>query len=79
MAVRAPSSAGPLHLAAARRDALCEVDALTAEVARLRRVQFAARSEKMSPEQRALFDEAIETDIAAVEAELETLRSPAAR
>ncbi|MEO8039530.1 MAG: IS66 family transposase, partial [Betaproteobacteria bacterium] len=56
-----------------------KIDALSAEIARLRRVQFAARSEKMNPEQRALFDETIETDIAAVEAELETLRPPAAR
>lgn len=43
-----------------------KIDALTAEIARLRRVQFAARSSMMSPEQPALFDEAIETDIAAV-------------
>ena len=52
-----------------------KIDALTAEIARLRRVQFAARSEKMNPEQRALFDEAIEADIAAVEVELEALRT----
>lgn len=51
------------------------IEALTAEIARLRRVQFAARSEKMNPEQRALFDEAIEADIAAVEVELEALRT----
>lgn len=50
----------------AERDAKIAVDAraivykdakivsLTAEVARLRRVQFAARSEKMDPDQRAL-------------------------
>ncbi len=43
---------------------------LTAEIRRLRRVQFAARSEKMDPEQRALFDEAITADIAALEDEL---------
>lgn len=53
------------------------IAALTAEIARLRRVQFAARSEQMNPQQRALFDEAIETDIAAVEAELESLQAPA--
>jgi transposase len=56
-----------------------KIAALTAEIARLRRVQFAARSEKMNPEQRALFDEAIEADIAAVEAELDSLRAPAAK
>ncbi len=44
---------------------------LTAEIMRLRRVQFAARSEKMDPEQRALFDEAMAADLAVVEAELE--------
>lgn len=55
------------------------IDALTAEISRLRRVQFAARSEAMNPEQRSLFDDAITADIAAVEAELEALQSPAAR
>lgn len=56
-----------------------KIDALTAEIARLRRVQFAARSEAMNPEQRNLFDEAIAADIAAVETELEALQSPAVR
>jgi transposase len=49
------------------------IDALTHEIARLRRVQFAARSEVMSPEQRALFDESTEADLAAAEAELAAL------
>lgn len=48
-----------------------KISKLTAEIMRLRRVQFAARSEKMDAEQRALFDEAMAADIAAVEAELE--------
>jgi len=52
-----------------------KIAALTAEVARLRRVQFAARSERMDPEQRALFDESVAADIAAVETELDALRS----
>lgn len=56
-----------------------KIDALTAEIARLRRVQFAARSEAMNPEQRSLFDDAIAADIAAVETELEALQSPAVR
>ena len=56
-----------------------KIDALTAEIARLRRVQFAARSEAMNPEQRTLFDDAIEADIAAVEEELQALQSPAVR
>ena len=42
-----------------------KISKLTAEIMRLRRVQFAARSEKMDPEQRALFDEAMAADIAA--------------
>lgn len=53
-----------------------KIDQLTREILRLRRVQFAARSEKLDPDQRVLFDEAIAADIAAVEAELDALRSP---
>ncbi len=45
---------------------------LTAEIRRLRRQQFAARSEKMPDAQRQLFDEAMAADIAAVEAQLES-------
>ena len=52
-----------------------KIAALTAEIARLRRVQFAARSERMDPEQRALFDETLDADIAAVESELEALQA----
>ena len=54
------------------------ISVLTAEIARLRRAQFAARSEKMDPAQRALFEETMAADIAAVEAELEALQSPPA-
>jgi transposase len=54
-----------------------KIDALTLEIARLKRVQFAARSERMDPEQRALFEEALAADLAVVEAELEALREPA--
>lgn len=49
------------------------IEALTQEIARLRRVQFSARSERMNPEQRALFDETMEADLAAAEAELSQL------
>ena len=49
---------------------------LTAEIARLKRLQFSARSEQFNPEQRALFEETMAQDIAAVEAELEALRDP---
>ena len=48
-----------------------KIQKLVREIARLNRERFAARSEKMDPEQRALFDEAMAADIAAVEAELE--------
>lgn len=56
-----------------------KIDQLTREIARLRRVQFAARSEKLNPEQLALLDDAINADIAATEAELDALRSPQAK
>ena len=47
---------------------------LTVEIARLRRTQFAACSEKMDPAQRTLFEDALAEDIAVVEAELEALQ-----
>ena len=43
---------------------------LAAEVARLRRLQFAARSEKMDPTQRALFEETLAEEIGAAESAL---------
>jgi len=51
------------------------IEQLTLQIARLKRMQFDARSEKMDPEQRALFDESMAADIAAVESELDELRS----
>lgn len=51
-----------------------KIDALTLELARLKRLQFAARSERMDPEQRALFQEALDADLAVVEAALEVER-----
>jgi len=51
-----------------------EIEALTFEIARLRRQQFAARSERMDAEQRSLFDETVAADIAAAEARLEALK-----
>jgi len=42
----------------------------------LRRAQFAARTKRMNPDQRDLFDETMAADIAALEAHLETLQSP---
>lgn len=61
------------HLATlAQRDQaiLCKdakIAQLTCEIARLRRLQFSAKSERMDPAQRELFDEAMAADIAALE------------
>ena len=56
-----------------------KIDKLTHELARLRRVQFAAKSERMDPAQREMFDEAMAADIAALEAELADIRRPDAK
>lgn len=50
---------------------------LTHEIALLKRFKFAKRSEQLSPDQASLLDDLIDTDIAAIEAELEALQ-PAA-
>jgi transposase len=64
---------------AANQRQLCERDALigklTYELKRLRRMQFAAKSERMDAVQRGLFDEAMAEDIAAVEAALEAAQA----
>lgn len=52
-------------------------DKLTHELARLRRLQFAARSERMSAEQRDLFEAAVAADIAAIEAQIEAAQAEA--
>ena len=74
--------ADQLQIIARHERTITERDAniakLNAEITRLRRVQFAARSEKMDPAQRQLFEETMAADIAAVEAELEALQSPPA-
>src|SRR5690606_25609685 len=51
------------------------IEQLTAEIRRLRRQQFAARSEKMPDAQRSLFDEAIAADLAMLEDALEAAQS----
>ena len=56
-----------------------KISKLTHEIARLRRVQFAAKSERMDPAQRELFDEAMAADIAALEAELTSLKTPSTK
>ncbi|MGH8147928.1 MAG: IS66 family transposase [Rhodanobacteraceae bacterium] len=53
-----------------------KIDKLTHELARLRRIQFAAKSERMDPGQRELFEASVAADIAALEAELATIASP---
>lgn len=55
------------------------IDKLTHEIAQLKRLKFAKRSEQMNPEQASLLDDLIDTDIAAIEAELQALQiEPAA-
>ncbi len=52
---------------------------LTHEMAVLKRLKFAAKSEAYSPEQRSLLEEAIDADIAALDGELDKVRGkPAA-
>ena len=52
-----------------------KIDKLTLELAVLKRFRFGKRSEQMTAEQRALFDESMLTDVAAIEAELDELSS----
>ncbi len=47
------------------------VEKMTHEMAVLKRLKFAAKSEAYSPEQRSLLEEAIDADIAAIEGELD--------
>lgn len=54
-----------------------KIDTLTAEIARLKRWQFGRRAESMDPAQRALFEDVVAADIAAIETELTALRDPA--
>ena len=43
---------------------------LSFEIAQLRRLKFGKKSEHLDAEQRALFDEALDADLAAAEAQL---------
>jgi transposase len=56
-----------------RRDGLM-IEQLTHEIAVLKRHKFAKRSEQISPDQGRLLDDLIDTDIAAIEAELKAAR-----
>ena len=53
------------------RDA--KIEKLSFEMAQLRRVKFGKKSEQLDAEQKALFDEAVDTDLAALEAQLAEL------
>jgi len=55
------------------------IEKLTHEIAQLKRLKFTKRSEQMNPEQASLLDDLIDTDISAIEAELQALQTlPAA-
>jgi transposase len=55
------------------------IEKLTHEIAQLKRLKFAKRSEQMNPEQASLLNDLIDTDIATIEAELQALQiAPAA-
>ena len=55
------------------RDA--KIDKLTFEIAQLKRLKYGAKSEQLSADQSALFDEAVEGDIAAIEEQIAALQA----
>ena len=59
------------------RDA--KIDKLSFEVAQLRRARFGVKSEQLDAQQKALFDEAVDADIAELEAQLQELRATATK
>ena len=59
------------RLNATLKHAEAKIQALTLELAHLRRIRFGAKSEALSAEQRDLFQEGVEADITACEAEAE--------
>jgi transposase len=54
------------------------IDKLTHEMAVLKRLKFAAQSEAFNPEQKSLLEETIDTDLAALAAEIEQTAPPPA-
>lgn len=52
-----------------------KIQALTLELAHIRRMRYGKKGEAFAPEQRELFQEAWNTDVAAIEAEVEQLAS----
>ena len=55
------------------------IEKLTHEIAQLKRFKFAKRSEQLSPQQASLLDDLIDTDIAAIETELQALQTAPAQ
>lgn len=55
------------------------IDKLTFEMAQLKRVKFGQKTEQLNAEQKALFDEAVDADVAALEDQLEALMAAAKR
>ncbi len=55
------------------RDA--KIEKLTFEMAQLKRIKYGTKSEQMDAAQKALFDEGVDADLAAIEAELEELKA----
>lgn len=51
------------------------IEKLTHATAQLKRLKFAKRSEQMNPEQASLLNDLIDTDIAAIEGELQALQT----
>ena len=52
------------------------LDKLTYEMAVLKRLKFAAKSEALHADQRSLLDEALEEDLQALEQEIEQMQPP---
>lgn len=63
------------RLSAANKFAEIKIQAITLELAHLKRIKFGVKSEALTVEQRDLFIESCEADIAAMLAELEQLQS----
>lgn len=52
-----------------------KIDKLTFEIAQLKRLRYGVKSEQLTAEQRALFDEAVSGDIAAIEEQIAALQA----
>lgn len=63
------------HLKACLQHAETKNQALILELAHLRRIRFGSKSEALGGEQQALFQEALDSDLAAIEAEIDTVQA----